>query len=303
MDTKLINVQKIWDAAPHNALTDLTRFGDLWYCVFREGTNHVSPDGRIRILVSSDGIAWNSRALLSLPEADLRDPKLTITPDGRLMLNAAAAYSPGSPVRHQSLVWFSRDGTDWGPPSEIGDANYWLWRVTWHEGSAYGIGYSTVGQSGIRLYSSRDGVAFEVLVDNLFEDGSPNEATLAFLEDDSALCLLRREQGKATARLGSARPPYTAWEWKDVGVRIGGPNLLLLPEGRLVAAVRRYAKNPWTSLNWLDPARGELTEFQALPSGGDTSYAGLYWHEDMLWVSYYSSHEARTSIYLARLIP
>ena len=38
-----------------------------------------------------------------------------------------------------------------------------------------------------------------------------------------------------------------------------------------------------------------------LPSGGDCSYPGLVWHEGVLWVSYYSSHEGRTMIYLARV--
>ena len=38
-----------------------------------------------------------------------------------------------------------------------------------------------------------------------------------------------------------------------------------------------------------------------LPSGGDTSYAGLVWHDGLLWVSYYSSHEGKSSIYLARV--
>jgi hypothetical protein len=38
-----------------------------------------------------------------------------------------------------------------------------------------------------------------------------------------------------------------------------------------------------------------------VPSGGDSSYAGLVWHEETLWVSYYSSHEGKTSIYLAKV--
>jgi hypothetical protein len=38
-----------------------------------------------------------------------------------------------------------------------------------------------------------------------------------------------------------------------------------------------------------------------LPSGGDTSYAGMVWHGDLLWVSYYASHEGKTAIYLARV--
>jgi hypothetical protein len=38
-----------------------------------------------------------------------------------------------------------------------------------------------------------------------------------------------------------------------------------------------------------------------LPSGGDTSYAGMVWRENLLWLSYYSSHEDHASIYLAQL--
>ena len=34
---EVITVRKIWDKAPHNAFTDLVRFQDRWFCVFREG--------------------------------------------------------------------------------------------------------------------------------------------------------------------------------------------------------------------------------------------------------------------------
>ena len=37
----LVEVRKIWDAAPHNAFTDLIRFKGQWFCVFREGQGHV----------------------------------------------------------------------------------------------------------------------------------------------------------------------------------------------------------------------------------------------------------------------
>ncbi len=47
--------------------------------------------------------------------------------------------------------------------------------------------------------------------------------------------------------------------------------------------------------------RGQFTPAITLPSGGDTSYPGLLVHEGRLWVSYYSSHEGKTSIYLARI--
>jgi len=74
-----------------------------------------------------------------------------------------------------------------------------------------------------------------------------------------------------------------------------------LPDGRLLAAVRLYDGVARTSLAWIDSASGKLTECLKLPSAGDTSYAGLVLQEDLLWVSYYSSHEGKTSIYLAKV--
>jgi hypothetical protein len=68
-----------------------------------------------------------------------------------------------------------------------------------------------------------------------------------------------------------------------------------------VAAVRLHVLESRTALCWLDPAKGTLTEFLALPSKGDSSYAGLAMHKGLLWVSYYSSHEGKTSIYLAKV--
>ena len=56
-----------------------------------------------------------------------------------------------------------------------------------------------------------------------------------------------------------------------------------------------------TALYWLDPYAGTLTPALVLPSGGDTSYPGFVWWGDLLWVSYYSSHEGKASIYLARV--
>jgi hypothetical protein len=46
---------------------------------------------------------------------------------------------------------------------------------------------------------------------------------------------------------------------------------------------------------------GKLEEALALPSSGDTSYARLVFHQGFLLVSYYSSHEGKASIYLAKV--
>src|SRR5215510_4873927 len=77
---ELVEVKRIWDAAPHNAFTDLIRFKGRWFCVFREGQAHVSPDGALRVITSKEGKAWTSAARLTYPKADLRDAKITVTP-------------------------------------------------------------------------------------------------------------------------------------------------------------------------------------------------------------------------------
>jgi hypothetical protein len=299
-----LSVKRIWDAAPHSAFTDLVRFRDAWWVSFREGAAHVSPDGAIRVLTSKDGETWTSAARIALDSGDLRDPKLTVTPGGRLHLLAASAlHRP--PPRHQTFVWLSEDGLAWGGPTPVGDPDVWLWRVSWRDGRALGFGYATAGKSSVRLYRSTDldGVRFEALFDHAPPGKEPNESSLVFLEDGTAVCLLRRDDTPGNGELGMARPPYSRaeWSWRTLGERIGGPELLLLEDGRLVAAVRLYTPRVRTALAWVDAERGSLRELLELPSGGDTSYAGLVEHDGVLWVSYYSSREGTTGIYLARV--
>jgi hypothetical protein len=295
-----ITAVKIWDQAPHNAFTDLVRFQGRWFCVFREGKDHVSPDGALRVITSTDGVKWESAALITSKTADLRDAKITVTPDGELMLCGAEALHDRSKHSHQSLAWFSKDGRTWSERHPIGDSDFWLWRVTWHKGTAYGIGYGCGKDQSIRLYKSKDGKKFDTLVERLFDVGFPNETSIVF-DGDTAYCLLRRDGKPSSGLLGVSQTPYTKWEWKDLGVQIGGPHLIRLSNGKWVAAVRLYDKKTRTSLCWIDPKEGKLTEFLELPSGGDTSYAGLVEYQDQLWVSYYSSHEGKTSIYLAKI--
>src|SRR5437868_13120886 len=161
---ELVDVRRIGDAAPHNAFTDLVRHRGHWFCTFREGQAHVSPDGAIRVLHSADGVKWESAARLTSATADLRDPKMSAAPDGRLMLLAGAALHRPAGHTHESYVWFSDDGRAWGEPVRVAAPGDWLWRVTWHKGTAYGVGYATKGK-GVRLYRGADGRTFTPLVD------------------------------------------------------------------------------------------------------------------------------------------
>jgi len=301
----LVDVQRIWDKAPHNAFTDLIRFKGHWYCVFREARNHWGrgASGKIRVIRSPDGKDWESAALFS-QEGDLRDPKLSIHPDNKLMLIYFRRFNPTRyPDEHElQFMRLSADGGEWGKPVTIGFPDRWLWRVTWYDGRAYGISHGaqkgnppfTQPRSG-RLMMSEDGETFKPLADAEYG----GESTIRFRADGTALCLRRSKSNRGL--IGTSAAPYTQWNWKDLGTKIGGPNMIQLPDGRIVAVVRLYDGETRTSLCWLDVEKAALTETLKLPSGGDTSYAGLVWHDDALWISYYSSHEAKTSIYLARV--
>lgn len=303
-ELELVECRKIWDKAKHNAFTDLIRFKDHWYCVFREGTAHVSPDGALRVLRSKDGEQWESISLVTSDKYDLRDAKISVTPDGRLMLNGAGMIADAK-VRYYSMSWFSADdGVTWTEAQQIGDPGYWLWRADWHKGYFYSMGYSTLRERTerkLRLYRSKDGATYETHVDTVGAPAGCGEDRILFMEDGSALCLLRHETGDKMAQLGTSPAPYKDWTWRDCNKRIGGPDMVQLADGRILAAVRLYDKRVRTSLCWLDPETAQLTEVLTLPSGGDTSYAGMVVHEGVLWMSYYSSHEGQTSIYFAKV--
>jgi len=301
-------VRRIWNDGNHNAFTDLIRYRDRWFCVFREGKGHAQGAGVIRVLESADGENWQSVATIAKNGVDYRDAHLSIAPDGRLMLNAAAAVpaSRNPLTDHYSFVCFSNDGREWSEAKRILESWNWLWRVTWHKGVAYGVGYNwdpkIRGGKSYRsaLYRSKNGIDYEKVADLQPEYAS--EATLQF-DGDTLYCLQRRDKpGGINAILGSSKPPYTAWEWTDLGANIGGPNLLKDPHGNWWVTGRMTIRpqGPMTVVSLLDMKAAKLSEAYRLPSGGDNSYAGMVWFDNQLWVSYYSSHEGKSSIYLAR---
>ena len=309
---RLLAVDRIWAQGFHNAFTDLTRFQDRFYCVFREASGHVSPDGKIRILASDDGVTWSSSALIAVDGYDLRDPKITVHPDGRRMvINGGAAIREGSQpaIQEHSFVSFSRGGLKWSAPQQVTEVGQWLWRVTWHQGKAFGVAYDVRPESrssatyGSTLMLSEDAAGFSPLVQQFCTVSGPTEATLRFGRSGTGYCLQRRDgRQENSALFGVSDPPYKEWKWTDLGRYLGGPNFIQIPSGHWIAAGRLIEKDePQTALLGLDTKKRAMKPLLILPSGGDTSYPGLYWHDNVLWVSYYSSHEDRTSIYLAQV--
>lgn len=300
---ELVSVKKIWDLGDHNAFTDLLRFNDAWYCVFREASGHVKGDGTIRLIKSADGETWESAALLREDGIDLRDPKLCLTPDNRLMITmGGSTYREKVLVKRRPRVSFSKDGTEWSAPAPVCRDGDWLWRTTWHGDTAYGVTYTGPVEERaewtLTLMQSKDGLDWTPVVE-LPVTGKPNETTLRFQPDGTMLALIRREDGSRNAWFGESKPPYAEWQFKELGWAVGGPNFIVLPDGRMFAAGRKYVPEVKTALGPLTPE--QYSPALELPSGGDTSYPGLVWHDGMLWVSYYASHEEKTCVYLAKV--
>ena len=313
----IVTIERIWDRPSHAAFTDVIAHADHLYCTFREGTEHVPGlNGVIRVIRSRDGMDWQSVAVLSEPQADLRDPKLSITPDGRLMINmGASSYHGEKRLGIESRVAFSESaGTKFGPPVKvefpkdmIAGAD-WLWRITWHEGVAWGCvqqlhsGPEGDGRRALRLVRSRDAIHFEEAAQ--LDVDSPSETTLRFLPDNTMVAMIRCEGNPNSGRIGMAKPPYADWKFMDANKRFGGPNFVQLPGGAWLAGSRAYDSGPpKTQLWWLDLDSGKCRDLLTLPSGGDNSYPGFVVDagKRRVYVSYYSSHEGKAAIYLAIL--
>lgn len=300
---EIIEVRKIWDQGKHNAFTDLIRFHDKWFCTFRESDSHApvktnNEDGKIRIITSTDGITWESAGLLKEEGIDLRDPKLSITADDRLMvIMGGSTYvpdtsKPGEKIRvaMHSRVAFSPEGKNWTNPQKIKgkglkENDTWLWRVTWHNGKAYGF-----TKDPAILWRSADGITYEPLSDAL---NAGDEVTVRFLPDDEMMALFR-----IPGAIGTSKPPYNIWDIHLTSLKqIGGPNFIILPYGQIWGGGR----NARSKTVLAKMTKDSFDQVLELPCGGDTSYPGFILYNGLLWMSYYSSHEEKTSIYLAKI--
>jgi hypothetical protein len=312
---EIVSVERIWNQAPYNSFGDILFAQGKWFCVFREGQKHAprpgsEDNGKVRVIWSSDGDHWSSSALLAEEGVDLRDPHLSVTPDGRLMVVAGGSFYPGGIYKgRQSRVMFSRDGRNWTRPQPVLKPGHWLWRVTWYKGKAYGIskyGLSPSEPPDERrrqdLVTSSDGVHWQVITELKVPAG--DESTVRFLADGRMVALVRRSlPSNNQAYIGVSKAPYQNWEWHAAGVFVGGPNFLVLPDGTMVAGGRYYVNgdraNAKTAVGFLQ--LDSYVPSLVLPSGGDSSYPGFFYKDGLLWTLYYSSHGGKSEIYLAKL--
>ena len=305
----LYTVARIWNAGPHNAFTDLIEYNGKYYCAFREAGAHVpsnsDQDGKIRILVSTDGAVWETAALIARTGYDLRDPKLSVTPLGRIMVSIhGSVYNNGQYMSATEFVAFSEDNeaTSFTDLQVItlnaSEGRGWLWRVTWNykTGNGYGVTYTG---GNVYLFTTTNGILYTLVTRLNVPAGSHNESTVEILENGQMRIIVRNESGNGY--IGYSGQDFTDWTWFDLGIRLGGPDIMTLPNGETIIGTRSFRENrTYTSLYGLD-RNYKAVHLLEFPSGGDTSYTGLLVVKNELWVSFYSSHEGKSSIYFAKV--
>lgn len=313
-----VEIKKIWDRAKHNAFTDINFLKGNLYIVFREGDGHIpnkdnTGNGKIRILRSPDGDFWESAGLIELEGVDLRDPKISVTPKKKMMIvMGGSEYDQQKLMARSTYVSFSdASGKKFSTPEKVeidekirSDFD-WLWRVTWHDKTGYGVVYQSnvdgeAGKSKAFLVKTSKGIEYE-LVTELKVDGRPNEATIRFMSGSIMAILIRREGGDKLGMIGTSKAPYTDWKWEKLDFRLGGPNFEIVPIDKLLIGTRIYTDDgPYTAL-MMGKIGEPFKEVMKLPSGGDNSYPGLFSIGGYVWFSYYSSHEGKASIYYTRI--
>ncbi len=310
-----LKVYKIWDLARHNAFPDLIRHNNFFYCTFREGDSHVDNlnNGKVRVVRSKNAKNWETVALFEMDGVDVREARLSVTPSGQLMaILAAGVWKDNAYLSLEPYVSFSdKSGKNFGKltnvivdPSISRDLD-WIWRVSWHKDTGYGVLYKVKqgersGKWTAHLLKTKDGIRYENV--SQFEvGGNPNESSIRFDRNGKMYVMIRRESEDRMGILGHSDYPYTSWNYDKLAWSLGGPNFLFLNDHQLVMGSRYHENSKAYTALFVTDLSGVAEKKILLPSGGDTSYPGMVIFDDKLWVAYYSSHEGKSNIYMAEL--
>ncbi len=290
----------------HNSNTDLIYWQDAFWLIHASSPWHLgSPECELILWRSEDARAWERITTFDADGNDIRDP--TFAPiNGRLylyvMINEGVMATPFA----TTMTW-SEDGRAWAPMREIEPKGWLFWRPKTFDGETWYCPAYWHEHGRSILLKSTDGENWEE-VSEIYEGGANDETAIEFLPDGRMLSTARLEVSAdsifghpgAGTMIGIAEPPYTEWTRTMSKVtRLDGPRLFqydgaVWAVGRHNPEPRRFPNYPAsivakkrTALYKVEP--DELIYLSSLPSGGDTSYAGVVVREDTAYVSYYTS--------------
>jgi hypothetical protein len=293
----------------HNENTDLIRWGDKTYLVFRggEASQIGSPTARLKIWESSDaGDTWSMTAEVFMQNRDVRDPKFVLE-NNKLAIYAISRV-PGVHVRDAGgLAWTVRtettDGRTFTPAVRVYDETWGFWRFARHNGTLYATGYND-GDTQVGFFSSPDGVSW-TKISPIYDvaNDAPSEAELQFF-GDTAVSLVRLDNGTTLLDDGQtavcvAQVPYASWDCnRKLDKRLDGPNWFS-HNGHQYVIARKHLSGTrkrtavYELLGDLTTPSSPITlnELFELKSSGDTAYVGVMpLSGDQFLVSWYSTN-------------
>jgi hypothetical protein len=286
----------------HNENTDLTWWHGAIYLVHRTANAQIlGPNSSLRVYRSLDGgRTFRLRAIIPAPSGrDIRDPCFFAV--GNSLFIKAITRVPAShfkfrdqDARSITVVTDSRDGRSWSPTRAIGPVGWGFWRVIEQRGVYYSTAYED-GDLRIVLYRSRDGSHWTAgpQIYGVSAD-TPLEAELVFSPSGAQMLALVRldgsdfdllgYQGRLRTKVCWASVPFTRFRCPQTleGVRLDGAVAFYWGR-RLFVIARKHLKGPgirkrtalYEITGTLDGGPIGIREWGALPSAGDTSYAGV----------------------------
>lgn len=302
-----IKISTIWKQGHYSAFTSLVYHNNSFYCAFRDASAHranISDTlsfGKIYIIKSKDAINWKVSSIIEKDSCDLRDPNLSISPNGQMMLlyYCRSYYSVGELIRSSFVVFYNEDGYLLTSPTKISIndksiSENWLWKVKWHKGRAYGFAHT----DQLILLSSADGIHYDVLYKGDPFDEPSSEGCINFIGKKMVATVRGKEE---RGSYGVADFPYTKWTWERMNIGLGGPEFVFVPTvGKFLLGTRNYQEDLGkTSLYWLK--NGETEKIKTIDDLSDSSYPSFVQVGDTIYMSYYAGKNGESDIKLARI--
>lgn len=297
----------------HNENTDLTRFHGDVFLVHRSAMSQIlGPNSALHVYRSKDeGKTFKEVAVFpAVDDRDIRDP-IFYQVGGHLFIKAITRVNGFAPrdedVKSVSIALESSDGEHWENKGPIGPEGWGFWRITEHQGTLYSAAYQD-GDRQVVLFQSTDGLTWKAgaqvyggSADTPLETElviTPKGRMLGIIRTDGTDDELLGDKGRLRSKLCWADAPYTHFDCpRDLdGQRLDGARHFW-HDGRLFVVARKHLQptlRKRTSIFELtgDFEGGPLTalEWAELPSGGDTSYAGVVRLDDpnRYLISWYS---------------
>lgn len=291
----------IWKGDSHAAFTALVEYQDTLYCAFRNANMHADISGNdcgvIKIIRSGNGEKWEDYLTFTESGYDLRDPQLSVTPVGEMMLlTEKVKYENGKAITRNTCVSFIKSKRQYTPLQSVTfdvSQNWnWIWNVEWIDGVAYGFCYAPF----FGMVKSSDGINYD-LVDIINLQRNPSEGSIAKLNSNHYLAVVRTD---GVAYLGIYDVNEGKWRWKDCDEMIACPKVINY-KNKVYVVGRSYIGGLKTSVYKFNKRNKELRCLVRLSGGKDCSYPGLVYHDGKLYVSYYKGDGSSSDIYLATI--